>query len=73
MEEQAKTLTRAVGSFKLAEDGRGAAPKASAPQAPAAQAAPVARPKPSVKQASVAELPHKRPTGKGKEEGWEEF
>jgi uncharacterized phage infection (PIP) family protein YhgE len=80
LEEQAGALTRAVGSFKLADAGRAAAPARPSP-APAAQPKPapaastVALPKREAK-AAVAELPRKRPEGKsdkGSEEGWEEF
>jgi methyl-accepting chemotaxis protein len=84
LEEQASALTRAVGSFKLAE-ARGTGPAA----APAAMAAPRAAPQHSQAQkvaalpkregkAPVAELPRareqKRPDrSRAKEEGWEEF
>ena len=71
LEEQATVLTRAVGSFKLAEAGR-----AAAPAAVQASAVPQKKPKATalVRQeakAPVAEL-QRRPA-KAKEEGWEEF
>ena len=87
LEEQAESLTRAVGSFKLAEGARAAGPAEARP-APAAQAQQTQASKVAVlpKRAAkppVAELPRgreeKRPeaktarTGKAKEEGWEEF
>ncbi len=80
LEEQATTLTRAVGSFKLAEAGRAAAPAA-------VQATAAAQKKPKATalarqeaKAPVAELPRGREekrsegkAGKAGEEGWEEF
>ena len=79
LEEQAGALTRAVGSFKLA-DARAAAPAATAQQPQASKVAVL--PKRAAK-APVAELPRtrdeKRPepkaarAGKDNEEGWEEF
>jgi methyl-accepting chemotaxis protein len=86
LEEQADALTRAVGSFKLAEDGRAAAP-ASRPAHVAAAAAPAPKQEPRATalpkheaRPAVAELPRgretKRTDGKpdaAKEEGWEEF
>ena len=71
LEEQATALTRAVGSFKLADGGKAGASPEPAPAAP--RPAPAAQPRSAVKKAPVAELPHKRPAGKAKEEGWEEF
>jgi hypothetical protein len=69
-----------VGSFKLAEEGRAAAP---APARPAPAAADPVKHKPKVTalprqeaKPAVADLPRKRPEGKAgtaKEEGWEEF
>jgi peptidoglycan hydrolase CwlO-like protein len=88
LEEQAQALTRAVGSFKLAEAGRAAAHAARPVAAQVAAQAPQAQPKASNRTAlprseakpPVAELPRrrdeKRPegtAGKGKDEGWEEF
>jgi methyl-accepting chemotaxis protein len=84
LEEQAEALTRAVGSFKLAEDGRGDAPPAPRP-APAAVPAQAQKPKATAlprqeARPAVPELPRrregKRPqakAGKVNEEGWEEF
>jgi methyl-accepting chemotaxis protein len=77
LEEQAGALTRAVGSFKLAEAARAAAPvPAAQPRAkPAPAASTVVLPK-RESRAQVAELPRKRPEGKAdkaSEEGWEEF
>jgi hypothetical protein len=80
LEEQAGALTRAVGSFKLAETGR-----AAAPAAVQASAAPQKKPKATAlarqeAKAPVAELPRKRDekrtegkAGNASEEGWEEF
>ena len=80
LEEQAEALTRAVGSFKLAETGR-----AAAPGAVRGSAAPQKKPKATAlarqeAKAPVAELPRKREekrtegkAGKASEEGWEEF
>jgi methyl-accepting chemotaxis protein len=76
LEEQAGALTRAVGSFKLADAGRTAAPaRPSATQSatvPQKKSTATALPRREAK-AQVAELPRKQPEGKAKEEGWEEF
>jgi methyl-accepting chemotaxis protein len=76
LEEQAGALTRAVGSFKLAETGRATAPTAAARPKPVPAASSAVLPKHEAK-APVAALPRKRdakrPEGKAKEEGWEEF
>jgi methyl-accepting chemotaxis protein len=82
LEEQAASLTRAVGSFKLADGARSAAPAEATRPAPAAQAQPAPAPKvaalPKRAAPATAELnaPGKHAKGKGgkaKEEGWEEF
>jgi hypothetical protein len=71
LEEQASELTRAVGSFKLAEAGRAAATQATRPAPAPAQAAP-ARPQASKvavlpkgeARPPVAELPRRRDDGR---------
>ena len=73
LEEQAASLTQAVGSFKLAEGARvtAAAPApAAAPARPAPGSKVATLPRREAKQAA-AELPRKR--GSTKDEGWEEF
>ena len=83
LEEQAESLTRAVGSFKLAETRTAAPAEARPAQVQPPQAAKVAALPKRAANAPVAELPRgrdeKRPeakaakAGKAKEEGWEEF
>jgi methyl-accepting chemotaxis protein len=75
LEEQAQALTRAVGNFKLANEGPAAGP-APAPRAPvrAQERKPKAASLPM--QESKPELPRKRAqgnAGKANDEGWEEF
>jgi methyl-accepting chemotaxis protein len=80
LEEQASALTRAVGSFKLAESGRSTGAPAARP-APAAaplrpQASKVAALPRGAAKPAAAELPRKRSDGapgKAKNEDWEEF
>jgi len=79
LEEQAGALARAVGSFKLAEEGKAAAPRpapaAPVPMAPQRAAAAGALPKREAKP-PVAELPGKPAGGKARKadnEDWEEF
>jgi len=85
LEEQADALTRAVGSFKLADEGRSAAPQAArpAPVAPKAAAqrpaVPAASALPRRATKPMAELPRQQPGGraakstKAGDENWEEF
>ncbi len=76
LEEQANALTRAVGSFKLAETGQAAVrPAPAAARAVATQQSASTRsalPKREAKP-PVAELPRKQAAGKAKSEDWEEF
>ncbi len=84
LDEQAQTMTRAVGSFKLAETGGQVAAQATRPARSAA--APVPSPATALSRGEakpMVELPRRREAnrqeggspkpGKAGEEGWEEF
>jgi methyl-accepting chemotaxis protein len=80
LDEQARTMTRAVGSFKLGETARGA-PQAPAQARPAAKAPPpqasnvAALPKRAARPVAELNAPRKRAAGGGDaaQQGWEEF
>jgi len=79
LEEQASALTRAVGSFKLAETGQAPArPAPAAPQAvPARERGAALSTLPRGPRPPVAELPRNKAQaqvrGKARNENWEEF
>jgi methyl-accepting chemotaxis protein len=85
LEEQAAALQKAVGSFKLADEGRSPTPQAARPVPAAAQAVPPQQAAPKLdalpRRATkpMAELPRQHPEGKATksakagDENWEEF
>lgn len=76
LEEQAEALQRAVGSFKLADEGRGAAAPAARPvsaQVPGKAALPKRAATRGMAELGAPRRPAEAGKGKAKEEGWEEF